>query len=168
VSDRHSRREVIVAALLVAGAGAWARADTPSTLYTHGKPVPLVDTFGCTEPDMLNEGKLVTIVAFTDGPIDHQAAAADAEPCRALLHQMPRAFKTVVELKLKYDGSVYNIQTYDAAGTTSRSGDGTLKLAKNDGTRVEGSYVSRDASKKRSPDGVFYDLHFAVDVAKAR
>ena len=56
---------------------------------------------------------------------------------------MPKAFKTVVELKLTHDGTVYNIQMYDAAATTSRSGDGTLKLTKNDGKRVEEARVRR-------------------------
>lgn len=163
---RMSGLAKIAVAVAVVSSAVGARADGAGTLYANGKTIALVDTFACTEPDMLNDGKLITIVAFTDAMIDHAAAKADPEPCRALLHQMPKKFQTAVELKLKYDNTVYNIQTYDANGTNSRSGDGTLKLIKNDGKRVEGSFVTKDASKKKS--GWFFDLHFATDVARAK
>ncbi|MGA8278640.1 MAG: hypothetical protein WB784_10655 [Rhodanobacteraceae bacterium] len=136
-------------------------------VYSDGKPIKVVDTYGCSEPDMLNDGRRVTIVAFADGRIDKAAANAADAPCRALAGQVGTTFHTLVEIKLKYDGTVYNIQTYDANGTSSRSGNGTLKLTRNDGKRVEGSFVTDDASRKSAPGGAFYDLHFAVDVAGA-
>jgi hypothetical protein len=156
----------IGAGVVVVSSVVAARADTPSALYANGTTIALVDTFACAEPDPLNDGKIVTIVAFTDGAIDHAAAKADRQPCRALLHQMPKRFQTAVELKLKYDNTVYNVQTYDANGTNSRSNEGTLTLIKNDGKRVEGSYATTDTSKKKS--GWFFDLHFAADVARER
>jgi hypothetical protein len=151
-------------AFAIAALGVGVAAQATSTLYTHGKPVPLVDSYACTQPDMLNEGKLVTIVAFTDAPIDKAAVNAADDPCRELTHQVGTKFKTLAELKLKYDGSAYNVQIYDGSGTSSRNGDATLKLVRNDGKHVEGSYVSKDASKKKAADGMFYDFHFSLDI----
>ncbi len=139
-----------------------------STYYDHGKPIALTDSYACTQPDMLNEGKLVTIVAFSNGPMDKAAATAADDPCRALGHQVGKRFKVLVELKIKYDGSPYNVQIYDTNGTSSRNESAALKLTKNDGKRIEGTYVSRDAAYKRSPDHVFFDLAFALDVAHSR
>jgi hypothetical protein len=154
---------LIVACLVVGG---WAQ--TASTLYSHGKAIPLVDSYACTQPDMLNDGKLITIVAFTDGAIDKAAVKAADDPCRELTHQVGRNFKTLAELKLKYDGTAYNVQIYDAEGTSSRNGDATLKLTRNDGKRVEGTYIGKDPAKKRAADGVFYDFHFALDVVNMK
>lgn len=169
--DRHPPiRNVawrVLSLSVLAVACTYARADGASTVYSDGKPIKMVDTYGCSEPDILNDGKRVTIVAFADGRIDKAAANAADEPCRALTGQVGTTFHTLVELKIKYDGTVYNIQTYDANGTSSRSDRGTLKLTRNDGKRVEGSFVTDDASRKSAPGGAFYDLHFGVDVAGA-
>jgi hypothetical protein len=151
---------VVVAGLTLAAAG--------SAYYDHGTAIPLTDSYACTQPDILNAGKLVTIVAFSNGPMDKAAASRAADPCRELGHQVGQKFTTLVELKIKYDGTAYNVQVYDASGTTSRNESATLKLTKNDGTRIEGTYVSKNAGYKRSADHVFFDLTFALDVAHAR
>src|SRR5215831_17439738 len=139
-----------------------------SVYYDHGKAVQLSDSYACTQPDMLNAGKVVTIVAFSNGPMDKAAASRAADPCRELGHQVGGKFTTLVELKIKFDGTPYNVQIYDANGTTSRNDPAALKLTKNDGRRIEGTYVSKNASNKTSPDHVFFDLTFALDVAHAK
>jgi hypothetical protein len=151
---------IVVAGVTLAAAG--------STYYDHGKPIALSDSYACTQPDMLNDGKLITIVAFSDGPLDKAAADRADDPCRELGHQVGKKFTTLVELKIKYDGTAYNVQVYDANGTTSRSDPATLKLTKNDGTSIEGTYVSKNASWKKSPDHAFFDLTFALHVAHSK
>ena len=151
---------IVVAGMALAAAG--------STYYDHGKAIALSDAYACTQPDMLNDGKTITIVAFANGPIDKAALGRAADPCRELPNQVGTKFTTLVELKIKYDGTAYNVQVYDANGTTARSDPATLKLTKNDGKRIEGSYVSKNGSWKTSPDHAYFDLTFALDVAPGR
>jgi hypothetical protein len=139
-----------------------------STYYDHGKAIPLTDSFACTQPDMLNEGQLVTVVAFSNAPMDKAAAGKAADPCRELASQVGTKFTTLLYLKIKSDGTAYNIQVYDANGSSSRNDQATLKLTKNDGKRIEGTYVSKNASYKTSADHVFFDLTFALDVAHGK
>ena len=139
-----------------------------STYYNHGKPVTLTDSYACTEDDILNDGKLVTVVAFSNGTMDKAALKAAANPCRELTHQVGKGFTTLVELKIKYDGTPYNVQVFDAGGTHSRSDAATLKLTKNDGKRIEGTYATRSASARRSPDTEAFDLTFALGVEPSK
>jgi hypothetical protein len=151
---------VSMAAGLAAAAG--------STYYNHGKPIALTDSYACTENDILNDGKLVTVVAFSNGPMNMAALKAASDPCRELTHQIGKAFTTLVELKIKYDGTAYNVQVFDAEGTHSRNDAANLKLTKNDGKRIEGTYATRNASAKRSPNTEAFDLTFALDVAPSK
>jgi hypothetical protein len=164
-SMKALRRAGIGIAILAAG---MTPAAAGSVYYDHGQAMALADSYACTQPDMLNDGKLVTIVAFSNGAIDKAAAGAAADPCRELVHQVGTKFTTLVELKIKYDGRAYNVQVYDANGTTSRTDPATLTLTKNDGKRIEGTYVSKNASYKTSPDHAFFDLTFALDVAHGK
>ena len=50
----------------------------------------------------------------------------------------------------------------------SRSDPATLKLTKKDGASIEGTYVSKNASWKNSPDHAFFDLTFALHVARGK
>jgi hypothetical protein len=160
------RRTVLVFACAMAATMAAGLASAAgSTYYNHGKPVALTDSYACTEDDILNDGKLVTVVAFSNGPIDKAPLKAASDPCRELAHQAGKGFTTLVELKIKYDGTPYNIQVFDADGTHSRNDAANLKLTKNDGKRIEGTYATRNASAKRSPDTEAFDLTFALDVA---
>ncbi|HUJ13888.1 MAG TPA: hypothetical protein VL284_08890 [Thermoanaerobaculia bacterium] len=135
-----------------------------STYYNHGKPVALTDSYACTQDDMLNEGKRITVVAFSNGPMNKAALKASSDPCRELTDQLGKHFNTLVELKIKYDGTPYNVQVYDDEGTHSRSDAANLKLTKNDGKRIEGSYATKNASAKHSPDTEAFELTFALDV----
>jgi hypothetical protein len=164
-----SRRTVFVLECAMAvsmAAGLASAAD--SMYYNHGKPVTLTDSYACTENDILNDGKLVTVVAFSNGPIDKVALKAADDPCRELTHQLGKGFTTLVELKIKYDGTPYNIQVFDDGGTHSRNDAANLKLTKNDGKRIEGAYATRNTSAKRSPDTEAFDLTFALDVAPSK
>lgn len=147
-------------------AGLASAAD--STYYNHGKPVALADSYACTEEDMLNEGKLVTVVAFSNGPMDKAALKAASDPCRELRDQVGKGFTTLVELKIKYDGTPYNIQVFDGDGVHSRNDAANLKLTKNDGKRIEGTYATRNASAKHSPNTEAFDLTFALNVARSK
>jgi len=160
------RLRMFVSACVIAVSTAAAPAFAAgSTYYNHGKAVALTDSYACTEDDIFNEGKLITVVAFSNGPMDKAALKAASDPCRELTHQVGKHFTTLVELKIKYDGTPYNVQVYDASGTHSRSDAANLKLRKNDGRRVEGAYATRNASARHSPDTEAFDLTFALDVA---
>jgi hypothetical protein len=139
-----------------------------STYYNHGKPVALTDSYACTEDDILNDGKLITVVAFSNGPMDKAVLKAAANPCRELTHQVGKGFTTLVELKIKYDGTPYNVQVFDAGGTHSRNDAANLKLTKNDGKRIEGAYATRNASAKRSPNTEAFDLTFVLGVEPSK
>jgi hypothetical protein len=156
--------QCVMAVSMVAGLASAAG----STYYNHGKPLALTDSFACTQDDILNEGKLITVVAFSNGPMDKAALKAAPDPCRELTHQVGKGFTTLVELKIKYDGTPYNVQVYDADGTHSRNDAANLKLTKNDGKRIEGAYATRNASAKGSPDTEAFDLTFALDVAPSK
>jgi hypothetical protein len=156
--------ECVIAVSLAAG---WVLA-AGSTYYNHAKPVALTDSYACTQDDILNDGKLITVVAFSNGPIDKAALKAASDPCQELTHQVGKAFTTLVELKIKYDGTPYNVQVFDADGTHSRSDAANLTLTKNDGKRIEGTYATRNASAKSSPNTEAFDLTFALDVARSK
>jgi hypothetical protein len=96
------------------------------------------------------------------------AAAMTLAASGSVYYDHGTKFTTLVELKIKYDGTAYNVQIYDAKGTTSRNESATLELTKNDGRRIEGTYVSRNASYRTSADHVFFDLPFALDVARGK
>jgi hypothetical protein len=163
------RRTVFVfecAMVVSMAAGLASAAD--NTYYNHGKPIALTDSYACTEDDILNDGKLITVVAFSNGPMDKAALKGAPDPCRELTHQAGKAFTTLVELKIKYDGTPYNIQVFDADGTHSRNDAGNLKLTKNDRKRIEGTYATRDPSARRSPNTEAFDLTFALDVAPSK
>jgi hypothetical protein len=166
---RLSRRTVFVLECAMAVSMVTGLASAAgSTYYDHGKPVALTDSYACTEADILNDGKLITVVAFSNGPMDKAALKAAPDPCRELRHQVGEDFPTLVELKIKYDGTPYNVQVFDANGTHSRNGEANLELTKNDGKRIEGTYSTRNASAKRSPDTEAFDLKFALDVAPSK
>jgi hypothetical protein len=143
-------------------------AATSSTYYNHGKPVALTDSYACTQDDILNDGKLITVVAFSNGPIDKAALNGASDPCRELTHQVGKAFTTLVELKIKYDSTPYNVQVFDADGTHSRDDAANLKLTTNDGKRIVGTYATRNASAQRSPTTEAFDLTFALDIAPSK
>jgi hypothetical protein len=170
--------ECVMAVSMVAGLASAAG----STYYNHGKPVALTDSYACTEDDILNDGKLITVVAFSNGPMDKAALKGAPDPCRELTHQVGKAFTTLVELKIKYDGTPYNVQVFDADGirgftgqldgdvdrSHSRNDAADLKLTKNDRKRIEGTYATRNGSAKRSPTTEAFDLRFALDVAPSK
>jgi hypothetical protein len=142
-----------------------ARADGSGTLYEDGKPLTLVSAYAYRAPDPFDATKEITTIVFSDKKIDAAAVNAAANRGEAVADQLRHAQATRVELNLESDGSFENINIMSMGSSGSQSGSGwfTMKLAKNDAKRVEGTFRTNDEADKKS--GRYYDLKFALDIA---
>lgn len=143
-----------------------------SAIYIDGKATGLVDSYAFAAADAFdhderNKGR--TIVVLTDGAIDKAALRNAQNPLLDLNRQQDDGkFDTIVVLRLLADGKIF----YDIRGDNPSNGLGqpseVLHLSRNDGKRVEGSYVSKNAQDKKLAGHSFFDFHFALDVAPAK
>jgi hypothetical protein len=149
--------------LTLASGLAWA--DGSGTLYQEGKSLALVSAYAYRGPDPFDKTKEITTVVFSDKKIDAAAANAAANRGEAVEDQLRRAEATRVELNIEGDGSVQNVNIVSRGSSGSQSGSGwyTIKLAKHDAKRIDGTFKSNDEADKKS--GRFYDLKFALDIA---
>lgn len=150
---------------ILALAAGLAHADGSGTLYQDGKPLALVSAYAYRGPDPFDKTKEITTVVFSDKKIDAAAANAAANRGEAVDDQLRRDNATRVELNFEGDGSLQNVNIVSGGSSGSQSGSGwyTLKLARNDAKRVEGTFKTNDEADKKS--GRFYDLEFALDIA---
>lgn len=150
---------------LFALASGLAHADGSGTLYQEGKPLALVSAYAYRGPDPFDKTKEITTVVFSDKKIDAAAANAAANRGEAVEDQLRRDNATRVELNIEGDGSLQNVNIVSGGSSGSQSGSGwyTMKLAKHDAKRVEGTFRTNDEADKKS--GRFYDLKFALDIA---
>lgn len=147
-----------------------ARPPTASAIYNDGQPIGLVDTyaFRTVDPTDLQRRKC-TVVAFTDHPMDKAALNAAADPTDELRNQQQNSkFENVVILMLVANGRVIvrwaGADSYTGFGEASEA----LSVKRNDEKHIEGSFVTKDAREKRLKGHIFWDLHFALDVASAQ
>ena len=139
---RLSRRTVFVLECAMAVSMVTGLASAAgSTYYDHGKPVALTDSYACTEADILNDGKLITVVAFSNGPMDKAALKAAPDPCRELRHQVGEDFPTLVE-NPGYLGSAASFRQ----ASFSRSRRGVIRQRS---TRFAGSPVRSSSAGSR-------------------
>jgi hypothetical protein len=159
-----SLRSLTLALALVPGL---ALAGGSGTLYQDGKPIALVGAYAYRGPDPFDKTKEITTIVFADRPIDAAAIDAAADRGEAVDDQMRQKHATRVELNLDGGGSMQNVNINAPGYSGSQSGSGwyTLKLARNDARRIEGSFRSNDEADKK--DGRFYDLSFALDIPGA-
>jgi len=150
---------------LFALASGLAYADGSGTLYQEGKPLALVSAYAYRGPDPFDKTKEITTVVFSDKKIDAAAANAAANRGEAVEDQLRRDNATRVELNIEGDGSLQNVNIVSGGSSGSQSGSGwyTMKLAKSDAKRIEGTFKTNDEADKKS--GRFYDLKFALDIA---
>jgi hypothetical protein len=146
---------------------ALAHADGSGTLYQESKPLALTHAHAYRGPDPFDKAQTITTVVFADKPIDGATADAANDRGDAVEEQLRRAQATRVDLRIKGDGSVENVNINSPGYSGSQSGSGwyTLKLVNNDDRRIEGVFRSNDESDKK--EGRFYDLKFALDIAAA-
>lgn len=144
-----------------------AHADGSGTLYQDGKPLALVSAYAYRGPDPFEKTKEITTIVFSDKKIDAAAANAAANRGEAVEDQLRRDNATRVELNIEADGSLQNVNIVSGGSSGSQSGSGwyTMKLAKNDAKRVEGTFKTNDEADKKT--GRFYDLKFALDIPGA-
>lgn len=142
-----------------------ARADGSGTLYQDGKQTALAGAYAFRAPDPFDKTKEITTVVFSDRKIDAAAANAAADRGEAVADQLRRADATRVELNIDDDGSLENVNIISGGSSGSQSGSGwyTMKLARHDAKRIEGTFRTNDEADKKS--GRFYDLRFALDLA---
>ncbi len=142
-----------------------AFADGSGTLFQNGKQIALTSAYAFRGPDPFEKTQQITTVVFADKPIDAAAADAANDRAEAIDEQLRKNGATRVDLNLESDGSVQNVNIQAPGSSSSQSGSGwyTLKLVRNDATRVEGSFRSNDEADKKS--GHFYDLKFALAIA---
>ena len=141
-----------------------AHADGSGTLYQDGKPLALVSAYAYRGPDPFEKTKEITTIVFSDRKIDAAAANAAANRGEAVEDQLRRDNATRVELNLENDGTLQNVNIVSGGSSGSQSGSGwyTMKLAKNDAKRIEGTFRTNDEADKKT--GRFYDLRFALDI----
>ena len=146
---------------------ALANADGSGTLYQEGKSLALKHAYAYRGPDPFEKTQTITTIVFADKPIDAAAANAANDRGDAVEDQLRRAQATRVDLTIKPDGSVQNVNINSPGYSGSQSGSGwyTLKLVKNDDKRIEGAFQSNDEADKK--EGRYYDLKFALDLAGA-
>jgi len=149
------------------------RPATPSAVYNDGVAYGLADSYAFAAQDEFNHdprnrGRPVLI--FTDLAMNKAALADSDNVLRALNEQHDDGkIKHILILRLLADGKVFidlrgDEPTYTAMGDDSE----VLKLSRNDGKRVEGSYDCKDQNEKRMQGHVCFDLKFALDVARAK
>ena len=146
---------------------ALACADGSGTLYQEGKPLALKHAYAYRGPDPFDKAQTITTVVFADKPIDVAAANAANDRGEAVEDQLRRAQATRVDLAIKGDGSMQNVNINSPGYSGSQSGSGwyTLKLVKNDDKRIEGVFQTNDEADKK--EGRYYDFKFALDLAGA-
>jgi hypothetical protein len=149
------------------------RPATPSAVYSDGIAYGLADSYAFAAQDEFNRdarNRGRPVLVFTDAPMD-KAALAGPGGAMSALHEQQSAgkIKHVLVLRLLADGKVFidlrgDEPTYAALGDDSQ----VLKLQRNDGKRVEGSYTCKDPNEKRMQDHLCFDLQFALDVVQSR
>jgi hypothetical protein len=154
-------------AFALALAPAFALADGSGTLYQEGKPLALKHAYAYRGPDPFDRTQTITTIVFADKPIDAAAANAANDRGEAVEDQLRRADATRVDLTIKGDGTMQNVNINSPGYSGSQSGSGwfTLKLVKNDEKRIEGSFQTNEEADKK--EGRYYDLKFALDIAGA-
>lgn len=165
---------IFTAALLAVSV--FAHADAGGTVYHHAAPTKLVSGYAYSVPDAFDPKKQAVVVVLSDTQID--AAAFDAaedrkEAIDRFLLWQPDGKATTVTVMIGADKSApveqlgLAILAGEGLHSSASVGSGTyaLDLTRNDGKRIEGSFRTRDVAEKSSPNGDYYDLHFALDVA---
>jgi len=146
------------------------RPATPSAVYNDGVAYGLADSYAFAAQDEFNHdarnrGRPVLI--FTDAAMDKAAMAKSDNVMQVLNAQHDDGtIKHILIFRLLADGKVFidlrgDEPTYTAMGDDSE----VLKLKRNDGKRVEGSYDCKDQDEKRLQGHICFDLKFALDVA---
>jgi hypothetical protein len=165
---------VFTAALLAASV--FAHADAGGTVYHHAAATKLVSGYAYSVPDAFDPKKQAIVVVLSDTQID--AAAFDAaedrkEAIDRFLLWQPDGKATTVTVMIGADKSApveqlgLAILAGEGLHSSASVGSGTyaLDLTRNDGKHIKGSFRTRDVAEKSSPNGDYYDLHFALDVA---
>jgi hypothetical protein len=136
--------------LAFALAPALACADGSGTLYQEGKPLALKHAYAYRGPDPFDKSQTITTVVFADKPIDAAAANAANDRGEAVEDQLSRAQATRVDLAIKGDGSMQNVNINSPGYSGSQSGSGwyTLKLVKNDEKRIEGTFQTNEEADR--------------------
>lgn len=144
-----------------------------SAVYSDGKAIGLADSYAFAAQDEFNHdprNRGRAVLVFTDGKMDKAALAKAENVLRAVNDQYDSdKFKHILILRLLAGGKVF----VDLRGDEPRyaaMGDDTqlLKLRRNDGKRVEGSYLCKDQNEKRLEGHLCFDLQFAQDVVHGK
>lgn len=149
-------------AMVLFASCSYCHATGSGTWYHEGKAVVLPNVYAFRMPSPYEDGKQITRIVFTSQVIDAGkiAAATDREAAvRGML-----AGSDYLDLNLSITGEFAEIGEHEGYNRASVSGSGwfTLKLAHNDDKRIEGTFRTNDASKKKT--GEFFDLAFAVNL----
>lgn len=147
------------------------RPATPSAVYNDGVAYGLADSYAFAAQDEFNHdarNRGRPVLLFTDEAMDKAALANSDGVLHALNEQYAAGkIKHFLIFRLLADGKVFidlrgDEPTYTAMGDDSE----VLKLKRDAGTRVEGSYDCKDQNEKRMQGHICFDLKFALDVQK--
>ena len=156
---------VLVLLSLTAGSGQ-VLADGTGSLIAKGHATALTNAYAYRRPDDFHPDKQVTTVVFSDKPIDAARINAAKDRGEELKSQLRAQHASSVELNIRPDGSVQNVNTASDGSSGSASGSGWyhIDLKRNDDKRIEGTFRSSDEKDKTEGSSGFFDLKFAFDL----
>jgi hypothetical protein len=160
---------VLVLMSLTAGSGQ-ALADGSGSLVAKGQATVLTNAYAYRHADDFHPDKQVTTVVFSDKPIDAAKINGAKNREDELKSQLRVQHASSVELNIRPDGSVQNVNTASDGSSGSASGSGWYKidLKQNDDKRIEGTFRSSDEKDKTEGSTGFFDLKFAFNLAGPR
>jgi hypothetical protein len=157
---------LVAAAVVAAGLLPGPAAATGSgTFRSESSTLTLVDAYAYRGENNETFGGRPTVVTLTTVPVERAALDAALDREQALRMQLIHADASWVELTVTPDGSSWvnaQLAVPNGSRSVSYSGVGTLELAKNDASRIEGRFFT---SPEESAGDKQFDLRFAVDVA---
>jgi hypothetical protein len=162
--------------LSLACSASWA--DGGGALYHDGLKVTYTSAYAYAVPDLFDKSKQAVVIVMGDRPIDAATFDAAADRDKAFGDFMGNSLRDGSSVQITLgpdkDGNVRveQVNTRESTNGKFSSSSGStmessykLDLKRNDGKRVEGTYLSTHESDKTEAHGKFFDLHFALDVA---
>lgn len=160
------RHWLVVAAVVGLGLGVALAATTGSGTFRYEKhSLKLIDVYAYRGEASEIAGGRPTVLVFTTVPVDRAAVDGALDRDQELRSQMMHKDASWVELTVTPDGSSWvnaQISLPHGSQSVSFSGVGTVKLARHDASRIEGTFVT---SAEEAAGDKEFNLTFAADIA---
>ena len=165
----HARTRVALALLGFVASTGLAFADGSGTLIIKGQTTAFKTAYAYRHADDFQPDQQITTVVLSDKPIDVSKVNDAVDREDALKTQLRELNGNRVELNIRADGTVENVNTMTdgTSGSVSGSGWYAIDLKRNDDKRIEGTFRSSDEKDKKEGSSGYFDLKFALDLPGA-